>query len=80
MTEGQLETLEKMFPKGFVITYVQPNENMQVLKFIPKENPVLEVVDGMTNKLIDNLLTHFFGSSDEDGEEWKHGGRNNVPS
>lgn len=77
MTEAQMEYLEKAFPKGFVITYVQPNGNVQVMKNNPNECQGLNVIADITNSLVDSLTENYYTSSedsDDKGEEWKKNG------
>lgn len=40
MRENMLEELEKMFPKGFMIIYIKPNDEPQITWSNPYNDPV----------------------------------------
>lgn len=42
MREDHDEALQKMFPKGFVIVYIQPDEDGGYVWYNPKKNEFLE--------------------------------------
>lgn len=62
MREDFQESLQKMFPNGYVITYIQPNKEPAYHWFNPLEdefiNTYLEMLDGV-----------FFNETSEEQEE-----------
>jgi hypothetical protein len=55
MTEQQMEQLEKMFPKGFIIVNVSANSNVHIYKHNPENHYMLNAVGNISFALFESF-------------------------